>query len=319
MNSYQANILNGFEQLTINMPNDYEGKVVCTLVRKLNSQPTEKAVLYIHGFLDYFFQEEMAKKFIEQGYNFYAVDLRKCGRSILPNQKPYNIRKIDEYFADLDAAIAQIKAEGNKQLVILAHSTGGLAASLYLDKYKNTCEALVLNSPFLEMNKGWMLRNIGIPFVTLFAKLFPNLAITSQFSSFYGESIHKSAKGEWSYNLEWKPIAAKMVTLSWLKGIHQAHKAIKRGIDIQCPILVLSSDKSMKGHEWTNAFHNADLVLSVDQIQHYADKLGQNVTKQKIEGGKHDLVLSEKPVREKVYETIFSWLNKINLSNINKS
>lgn len=313
MSNYRPDILNGFEQLTFAMPDDYEGKVVCTLVRKLNNQTIEQAVLYIHGFLDYFFQEEMADKFTKHGYNFYALDLRKCGRSILPHQKPYNLRKIDEYFADLDTAIAQIKEEGNKQLIILAHSTGGLTASLYLNRHKNACNALMLNSPFLEMNKSWMIRKIGIPFVTLFAKLFPNSAANSKFSTFYGESLHKSAKGEWNYNLEWKPIAAKMVTLSWLNGIHKAHKAIKRGLNISCPILVLSSDKSMKGHEWTNAFHNADLVLSVDQIQHYADKLGKNVTKQKIEGGKHDLVLSQKPIREKAYETIFSWLDKISL------
>lgn len=310
LNSYKPDILNGFEQLAIAMPDDYEGKVVCTLVRKLNGQPVEQAVLYIHGFLDYFFQEEMAERFIEQGYNFYALDLRKCGRSILSNQKPYNLRKINEYFADIDAAIAQVRMEGNKKLVILAHSTGGLTASLYLNKHKNVCDALVLNSPFLEMNKGWMIRKIGIPFVTFFTKLFPNAAINPGFSTFYGESLHKSERGEWSYNLEWKPIAAKMVTLSWLKGIHKAHKAIKKGLNIACPVLVLSSGKSMKGHEWSNAFHNADLVLSVDQIQHYADKLGKNVTKQIIEGGKHDLILSEKSVREKVYETIFSWLSK---------
>ena len=295
------------------MPNDYEGKVVCTLVRKLNNRPTEQAVLYIHGFLDYFFQEEMADRFLNQGYNFYALDLRKCGRSILPNQKPYNLRKVDEYFADLDTSIAQIKSEGNKRLVILAHSTGGLTASLYLNKHKNACEALVLNSPFLEMNKNWRTRKISIPFVTLFTKLLPNAAINSKFSSLYGESLHKSAKGEWDYNLEWKPIAAKMVTLSWLNGIHKAHKAIKQRLNITCPILVLSSDKSMKGHEWTDAFHHADLVLSVTQIQQYADRLGKNVTKQKVEGGRHDLILSEKPIRDKVYEIIFGWLNKIKL------
>ncbi len=104
-----------------------------------------------------------------------------------------------------------------------------------------------------------------------------------------------------------------MVTLGWLNAIHKAHKAIKRGLTIRCPILVLSSDKSMKGHEWTDAFHNADLVLSVEQIQHYADKLGKNLTKQMVEGGKHDLLLSQKPVREQVYKTIFSWLDWVKL------
>ena len=325
--SYKPDILIGFEQQTIVMPNDYEGEVVCTLVRKLNKQPTEQAVLYIHGFLDYFFQEEVAEMFTKQGYNFYAIDLRKYGRSILPNQRPCNFRKIDEYFADLDAAIAQIRAESNKKLVILAHSTGGLIASLYLNRCKNVCDSLVLNSPFLEMNKGWRTRKISIPVAAFFARLFPNaavnsgivmaiikpfshLAVNTQTASFYGDSLHKSAKGEWEYRLEWKSLTAKKITLSWLRGIHQAHKAVKRGLDIQCPILVLSSDKSMRGREWLDAFHQADLVLSIDQIQHYATKLGKNVTRQKIIGGKHDLFLSQKPVRENAYEVMFGWLAK---------
>ncbi len=40
-------------------------------------QNTQKAVLYIHGFIDYFFQTEMAEQFNQHGYDFYALDLRK--------------------------------------------------------------------------------------------------------------------------------------------------------------------------------------------------------------------------------------------------
>lgn len=327
MSSYKPDILSGFEQQTFAMPNDYEGKVVCTLVRKLSSKPSEQAVLYIHGFLDYFFQEEMANKFIEQGYNFYAVDLRKYGRSLLPNQRLSNLRRIDEYFADLDVAIEQIKAEGNKNLIIVAHSTGGLIAPLYLSKHKNICDALVLNSPFFEMNMNWQTRKISIPIACFFAKLTPNRTIgskliryiaklftntesKSKIPAFYGESLLKSKRGEWDYNLDWKPLKAQSITLSWLNGIHKAHNAIKRGLDLECPVLVLSSDKSMKGSKWTDEFYNADLVLNVEHIQHYADKLGKNVTKKTIAGGMHDLVLSKKPIRENVYTTIFDWLLK---------
>ena len=307
--SYKPDILgNGFEQLTFAMPDDYEGKVVCTLVRKQNAASSKKAVLYVHGFLDYFFQEEMADKLVEQGYNFYAVDLRKCGRSILPHQKPYNLRNVDEYFADLETAITQIKHEGNTTLVLLAHSTGGLTCSLYLN-HRNNVSALVLNSPFLEMNKRWLTRKVAIPFVAPFAVLFPNMAIKSGFSPYYGQSIHKDHKGEWSYRLDWKPIAAEKVTLSWLRGIYKAHKCIKRGLAIKCPILVLSSDKSMKGRKWSDAFHTADLVLNVNDIQTLADRLGENVTKVQIPNGKHDLMLSGAPVRASVYHTLFSWLN----------
>lgn len=54
---YQLDILGtGYEQATLNFPDDYEGKVVATLIRKKAAQPTKKAVLYIHGFIDYFFR-----------------------------------------------------------------------------------------------------------------------------------------------------------------------------------------------------------------------------------------------------------------------
>ena len=84
---YQPDILGtDYEQATLNFPDDYEGKVVATLIRKKAAQPTKKAVLYIHGFIDYFFQTEMAERFNQHGFDFYALDLRKYGRSILPHQ-----------------------------------------------------------------------------------------------------------------------------------------------------------------------------------------------------------------------------------------
>lgn len=41
--NYAPDILGaGYEQLTLNFPDDYEGKVVATLVRKKATQPTQK-------------------------------------------------------------------------------------------------------------------------------------------------------------------------------------------------------------------------------------------------------------------------------------
>ena len=83
---------NEFEQTTIFQPDDYEGKVTATLIRKKCETFSTKAILCIHGFNDYFFQEIIAEEFLNTGYHFYALDLRKYGRSILENQKPNNVR-----------------------------------------------------------------------------------------------------------------------------------------------------------------------------------------------------------------------------------
>ena len=147
----------GFEAKTIAMPDDYSGRVVTTLVRSLSSCDTHKAVLYVHGYNDYFFQETLARTFNDSCFNFYAVDLRKYGRSLLPEQTPFEVRDLQEYFADIDTALTLIREEGNTDIVLMAHSTGGLITSLYCEAYRNDLpvQGLILNSPFLDMNMNW--------------------------------------------------------------------------------------------------------------------------------------------------------------------
>ena len=65
-----------------------EGEVVATLVHRPAVRPprsrtkVRQAVLHVHGFADYFFQTEFADWWAERGYDFYALDLRKYGRSL---------------------------------------------------------------------------------------------------------------------------------------------------------------------------------------------------------------------------------------------
>ena len=61
------------------MPDDYEGKVIATLLRADSTAPSDRAVLYLHGYIDYFFQTHMAERFAGEEWNFYALDLRKYG------------------------------------------------------------------------------------------------------------------------------------------------------------------------------------------------------------------------------------------------
>lgn len=112
---YQPDILGtGYEKLTLNLTDDYDGKVIATLVRKQAVQATKKAVLYIHGFIDYFFQTEMAEQFNQHDYDFYALDLRKYGRSYLPHQKYYYVLNLNEYDEEITQALKIIKSEAKR-------------------------------------------------------------------------------------------------------------------------------------------------------------------------------------------------------------
>lgn len=87
-----------YEAITLPMGEDEEGEVIATLVRRRAPEPTRQAVLYVHGFTDYFFQTHMADHFVAQGIDFYALDLRKYGRSLLPHQTPALVRSLTHHF-----------------------------------------------------------------------------------------------------------------------------------------------------------------------------------------------------------------------------
>ena len=51
-------------------------QLTATLVRR-NAPQHQRAVLYVHGWSDYFFQTHLADFWNEQGFDFYALDLRR--------------------------------------------------------------------------------------------------------------------------------------------------------------------------------------------------------------------------------------------------
>ena len=83
-------------------------------MRRLAVPGNGQAVLYIHGFNDYFFQKEMAFRFNERGIHFYALDLRKYGRSWLPHQKFNDIRNLRAYYEEIGEALRIIREEGSR-------------------------------------------------------------------------------------------------------------------------------------------------------------------------------------------------------------
>ena len=308
---YQADILGeGYEQATLNFPDDYEGKVTATLIRKKASQSTNKAVLYIHGFIDYFFQTEMAEQFNQHGFDFYALDLRKYGRSILPHQKYYNIREIAEYDAEITQALEIIGAEHHENVLLCGHSTGGLTTTLYVAHHPNhpLIKALWVNSPFYDFNMNPIKRAVGVPSLSRLAQKFPNLQFPSELNKWYAASLHKDLKGEWDFNLDWKKSSYPKVRISFIRAIYEAQKEIHQGVRVDIPVLVMHSHQTKNPRKWSKDAQSSDVILDVKDIQKYAKKIQGDVTIREIPNGLHDLVLSEKIVRDSVYQQLFSWL-----------
>ncbi|MCU0442693.1 MAG: alpha/beta hydrolase [Bacteroidia bacterium] len=308
---YQPDILNGFEQTSLIQPGDYDGKVITTIVRKTQIGNT-KAVLYVHGFSDYFFQEEMANQFIQNGFDFYAIDLRKYGRSHLPHQRLFDVRNIHEYDADVDTALKLIAQKDYNRVLLSGHSTGGLIVTCYANTHQNSSlfDAVYLNSPFLDMNLSGFTESVVVPFGSFLGKIMPRAKASGGLSPYYGWAIHKAYYGEWTFDTTWKPITVPAVNFGWTRAIHKGHKEVQKGNCVDKPTLILRSDHSTYGKKWSNDFKRGDAVLDVQDIKTYGMRLGKNVTVLTINDAMHDMALSTQPAREQSYKALFNWLNE---------
>jgi alpha-beta hydrolase superfamily lysophospholipase len=296
----------------ITLPDDDEGPVTATLISRRAPQPTSRAVLYLHGFNDYFFQTHLADFFTERGYDFYALDLRKYGRSLLPHQTPNFVRSLSEYFPELDEAARIIRAgDDHDTMVIFAHSTGGLIGSLWAHARSHTgvVDGMILNSPFFDINAPWIVRRPMAAVVGQLASRLPYRALPGKGPSLYGQSLHKDMHGEWVYDLAWKPVNSFHVRLGWLRAVRIGQQRLRAGLAIPSPILVAHSGASLRVPSWNEALHDADAVLNIHHIARWAPALGNHVTVVRIEGGKHDLTLSREPARQRFFTEASRWLN----------
>jgi alpha-beta hydrolase superfamily lysophospholipase len=290
-----------------------DGEIVATLIRYRAARAVSGAVLYVHGFADYFFQRHLAEHFAARGFDFYAVDLRAYGRSLRQHQLPNFVTDLGTHFEELDAAAAAIRKDGHSRLIVLGHSTGGLIASLWAHERRTAdwIDGLVLNSPWLDLAGPWHTRTVTTAVVDVLGAMLPQVVVRSRGDLVYGPSLHRDHHGEWDFDLRWKPMAGFPVRAGWLRAVRRGHARVHRGLDVGVPVLVLHSGRSLLGaREWIPEAMHADTVLDVMQIARWAPKIGRQVTVVRIEDGLHDVFLSAEPVRERALAVVDSWLQE---------
>jgi alpha-beta hydrolase superfamily lysophospholipase len=267
--------------------------------------------LYLHGYVDYFFHPHLGEKFNQNNFDFHALDLRKHGRSLLEHQHPNYCKEIEEYFEEITIAIRDIK-EKSSSVYILAHSTGGLTASLYMNKgeERGLVDALILNSPFLDFNMSKLQKSMTLFLAKIISKTSNYAKVEGVLSKAYAESIHKDYFGEWDFDLKWKPIKGFPTYFKWIRAISNAQAKLQNS-NIEVPVLVMHSSGSKKMSKFSKAAKTNDIVLNVDDIKRVGAKLGDNVTLSQIDNAVHDIFLSSKSVREVGFEKMFNWLAKL--------
>ena len=320
-------LLAGFEARTFTFDDDYDGPVTATLVRRPHATKQSCAVLYLHGYVDYFFQVDLADFFERtlvqtagQGCDFFALDLRKHGRSLPAGYKYPNFAlSLDEYFPEITSALDVLHGDGYTWVLLNGHSTGGLVAARYLQDgpRKDRVSALFLNSPFLDFNE-LQISPAAIAVTRFVAEACWHCYSGTAVSRWYARSLHRpvpecpDCDGRWTFDLRLKPIDGFRVYFGWVRAIARAQVRVREG-GITQPVLILHSDRSDKGRSkaWKEEYRRADLVLNVEDITREGPKLGALVTLRPIVGGVHDLVLSDQDARVRLFDEVTAWLRSL--------
>lgn len=351
-----------YESRTIPLMDDDAGPVVATLIRyrghtsstrasspaapalsptprtspsdthEARSEATPQAphfvLLYIHGRNDYFFQRELAEDIAGCGGAFYALDLRRYGRSLRPGQRMGFVSNLSLYDEDIAEALDLIREDyPDLPLVLMGHSTGGLLATLWANRHPGALDGLILNSAWLEMQTMASMRSAVAPILERIASRNPMWAVPGgDGPDHYGRSLREgrnaldaplpdslaaypddpAVKG-WSYALEWKRPGSYPAYAAWLEAILDGHENVASSVHLDIPVLSMMSTSSYFGEEFTEAVFSSDVVLDREVILERSARLGPLVTMASFPG-KHDLLLSDPQVRAEVYDMMNRWI-----------
>ena len=257
------------------------------------------------------------------------MDLRKYGRSLREGQTFGYIRAFDEYDDELHICRDLIYGElGPKiPLVLYGHSTGGLACALWADRHPGAADGLVLNSPWLEYHGSTGMRQAGAPVVEILARTSPTFVLPTAEDDFYQRALtawrpdpgaeavpgHEGSDDPfwttgWNPKPEFRTGSGAPVRPGWLSAVLNGHARVAAGLDVGCPILVLTSARSLTGNTWSEDFRAVDSVLDVKQIWKRVPELGSHTTFVKLDDAVHDVTFSRREVRERAFEEIGRFL-----------
>src|SRR5690606_42055901 len=123
---------------------------------------------------------------------------------------------------------------GQDPLVAMAPPTGGPIASLWVQRRRSArlVDALILNRPFFDLHLPWPISRPAMETALRLSRYQPYRVIPRPVYPVYGESLHVDFRGEWSYDLSWKPVGGFPIRLGWLGAVHAAQRRLRAGLSI---------------------------------------------------------------------------------------
>lgn len=270
--------------------------------------PGEKAaIVMVHGFCEFFGKyHETAYRFYDEGYSVFFLELRGHGKSA--RVRDYEDQRVivdsfDEYVGDIHSFVEKIVIPHSqtKRLYLYAHSMGGAAGAMYIEKYPDIFRCAVLSSPMLKVDYG------GIPdpaidalaVATRMADIGDNFALGQHEwrgeDHFLKSSCMDRDRYEYQFEQRMNDIHYQTWggTWGWAAAARKATEtALKDASRITTPVLIAQA-----GHD----------AMVDNEGQNEFRRLCNMVYLVRFEGAEHELFNGDSFTRHKYYKTVLDY------------
>lgn len=262
---------------------------------------------------------ETAETLTARGFRVVALDWRNQGLSDrpLPNRQIHHLTDFARLVDDLDEVyrqvVAPVAAETGGPLILLAHSMGGLVATLALTRHADDdpdrYAAVLLSAPMYAIHTG--------PLPRWLVRVLASLGLARGWGARYalGQGDYDPAEGRFSpdnkitadprrYAAFHGPYAERPelrvggVSFAWVAAALDAEDALRHTLPLErvrTPVLLLSAPE--------------DRVVRADAYRTMANRLGKAQVVD-YPGAKHELLMECDAIRDRVWADIDAFLDK---------
>jgi len=298
--------------------NTIDGESIFYYKWSANTDTTFKGAVQIsHGVGEHAGRyQPIAKILQKQGYEVYANDHRAHGQSV-KSKELLGFYEGENYFNDVVEDMHQlttiIKNEHpNKKIILFGHSMGSLLSRVYVTKYGNDLDALILSGTAGFM-KG--LGTVGIMSANMVSAFKGRTKGSKMLKSlFFGEFNKKfkpnRTKLDWISRdekqvdlFEADPYRSENFSLSVFLDIMKASKQLNKQVTFDAtpknlPIYIFSGEKDPVG----------EMGKGLKRVHSQYKKAGiSDLTMRIYEGGRHEML--NETNKEEVEQDILYWLN----------
>jgi len=208
-------------------------------------------IVIVHGYAEHRGRyADLVSRLAPQGFECHLFDLRGHGHS---GGIPAHVARFEQYLDDLQRVVARTRSRMDlpTPLFLIGHSLGGLIALEFCRANENSCDGLVVSSPFLRPA-------FHIPMVKKIlawgaSRIAPTLPFDNTLNPKWLSTDQKVAEAYAS-----DPLVKRTTTPRWFTEVRSAQQALRdHAAEIRLPLLMLlAADDRIADH------HAAEVVFA---------------------------------------------------------